>query len=487
MLHNWQSSGCTNATTCSVSLTGDGISTGSLLVISADSKTAGTMISSINVGGTYVSGNALSADSATWVDMGYVCPASATTGPVIVTFNQSNGGTQVNIREYQVPQGCPTLDAIYSVGAANSGTSVGGPALTLSGTSEIIVQQAATTATAGSNTHLTSIAGAYGANPTFANDETGAATADLLNTLSGSAPTWTAAASTFSSVAQAVAFGYGVTPCQNEALEDFSAGANGNTPALADLNSGLFGALGQLMYSSADSGYPKFGNSAPSYLSYSSVAFQQPIDPTRFCYGGATYAHSGASVGMALSSSVGSAESVLEWPLPLYQEMMTGLTAGVTFMTTDANNDTGGYCDTFDIWQTGSSGGPFVNASFEPNVGGTGALGFRVECCGTSWENEGLSIDYWTISNNTWYGISEELVPGGTSMVALYTISGGTYTVLLTHGGAAYINGTNALPSNPISYVSIGRQGGEGTMTSGYTNNWGAVRICYDMAWPCLP
>src|ERR1017187_9511981 len=86
------SSGCGNATTCSVPIS---IAAGHILFVGASTETDGINITGVSAGGTYIDGYLTNGDqynSTPYLTGGYVYPTTATQGPVTVTFSGSTGG-----------------------------------------------------------------------------------------------------------------------------------------------------------------------------------------------------------------------------------------------------------------------------------------------------------------------------------------------------------------------------------------------------------
>jgi Putative Ig domain len=474
LIHLSESSGCGNETTCSVALTGN-VTAGNLLVITSSTVTSGIKISSISAGGTFISGNLINGAefvSTPWLDGGYVYPATATSGPIVVTFSGSTGGAQVNIREYSVPSGAATaLDALGSVYNSSVNSPFNGFSLKLSGANDLVVQWAV------ANTDVSAVSSPYG-NVECATDETGMCSADNLNTTSGNAPTWTASGASDAVVA-AMAFGIGVTPCQNYTLVDFSAGTSGNSPTLADLLSSTFGAYGTIIGSGSETNFYWSTPNGDTAITYQTGAYHALSGTMpRFCQGGATYVDNPSTPGVEYNNGIGgSGEQDLRINLPTFLYSSQAVTSGMYFMTTIPATDTGGWVDIHTIWQYEQ--GNYTNISLETQAGGANQLGIFLECCGVT------SNDFFPIQSNTWYWITSQQQPGGTDLVQVYDVNN---NALLTHNGAQELSGAEP-GTNPVASISFGRNGGYGTPTAGYVQNYDKMIYCWtgNCPFPLLP
>ena len=466
------SSGCGSTTTCSVTAS---LGAGHILFIGASTNTPGIKISSINVGGTYVPGwltNGIDYASTAYLDGGYVYPTTSTAGPIVVTFSGSTGGAHVDIAEVSFSGGTPSLDALNSYLNTSASNSVSGVGLNLTGSTDVVFQWAVT------NTQLTAITSPYSTHAVFPNDETGQGAAISLNTTSGTAPTWTSAAGTETSVTGAVAFGISASPCDPSFLVDFSGGTNGATPTAANLLSSTFGIAAPGNGSQGISPTWVLIND-PYQMTYSTTAHHPLTGPMRFCYGGNTYAESN-DLGMQETTDGTSDEYALEIQVPQYA--FDGLdaaglgTAGVWMMTDIPQTDTGGWIDTFNIWAP--AGSNYVNASLETQ-NPTG-LSMHLECCGAATES-----DAFPIPTNAWFWVTmqRDASSGGLSKMMVYDAN-------LNPLGDPAIGSTALTGSGYYNqYIAIGRAGGYGSPTAGNHVYFDKLKICIgqNCTFPLLP
>lgn len=190
------SGGSCSGTTCSITLT-QSIVAGDFLIIGSNATNTGITISSINVGGTLVpcTGCAINGASLN-TQGGWVLSSTSTAGPVVVTFSASAGGlSEVGLWEFSCTGGTVSHDIDGTANNSTDTTPYNGVPLTLSGTNDAIVQWSD-----GVTQDPTSIT-------TYANftSVNGIGMADLINTTSGTAPAWTAAANTGGKTAAAIA------------------------------------------------------------------------------------------------------------------------------------------------------------------------------------------------------------------------------------------------------------------------------------------
>jgi hypothetical protein len=276
---------CTTGTTCAVTLSGS-VVTGDLLLMSVSMITAGSSVQGIDVGGTWQSGYNLTGGSTRYMTVGYVYPATATAGPITVAYTATNGGTAVDIYDYTVTGGTPSLDAVNSF-FENSGSSpFNGPAITLTGSKDVVLVGAM-----GDSTHPVTAVGAPWGDTNFAASQTRAGSADQVNVTSVTVPSWTAA-STAKHTGAAIAFGFGAKACTNAGMMDWSGGTAGNNAAVADLTTSTLGMPNMGNIGAANS--PFWSVTHQISMAYSVDAHVPLLNPaSRFCTGGATYSDSG--------------------------------------------------------------------------------------------------------------------------------------------------------------------------------------------------
>jgi hypothetical protein len=179
---------CANSTTCAVTVTATG--SGNALGLIAFPINNVT-ISSISGGGTWASPsgcNTYSSSDGTGQACAYSLSSSSGATSITVTFSGASGGGQIEFLEFSFTAASVVLDpGATPANARNSGatqeTPVPGPALTLTGTNDVIMQgMAPSTSASAINLGYTG----------FFNN--GYGTAYLLNTTNGSAVSWTVGA-----------------------------------------------------------------------------------------------------------------------------------------------------------------------------------------------------------------------------------------------------------------------------------------------------
>ena len=194
-----------SGSTISITLT-QSITAGSILIFGDQTNVTSARISSINVGGTLVACGASSScfNSAAGhgmdtTDGGWVLSASATAGPVVVTYTGGLTAGRIEMREYSCTGGTASADVQGYRDSSTDTSPYNGVTLSPTGTNDVIVQW---TNTAGNSP--TSVSAPYG---NF--DITGAgeqfAMVDRLNTSSGTAPSFTAAGNSGGSTSAAIA------------------------------------------------------------------------------------------------------------------------------------------------------------------------------------------------------------------------------------------------------------------------------------------
>jgi hypothetical protein len=212
--------------------------TGNLLYVGMSTSNSGITISSISGGGTWVHPGSCSASEPTGgggsSDVAYMLSSTSGTTTVSVTLSGAPGAVVITFAEVAYG-GSMALDVCGTRVQPTAATSVAGVALTLTGTNDIMFQ---VVNPAGS---CSSVSGSY-----TAWFNAGAGSAYLLNTTSGTAPTWTCTSGT--AALSAIAFkessggvgtvGFpaagvgclGTSPCTNQWSPVFQFGEWGGTP-----------------------------------------------------------------------------------------------------------------------------------------------------------------------------------------------------------------------------------------------------------------
>lgn len=199
---------CSSATTCTVAMT-QATGTGNLLVIMGlTSSHTGTFdMTAISAGGTYVDDSGAGCavgTAALGSNCGHVLSSTSGVSSIVVTYANGNAGagnTWLEIIEYHRSTGTATFDAAGNVSNAGSGSPADpGVALTLSGTSDVIVQS-----TVPVFTLVTAISGSY-TNPTDLPLSGSYGFAGALNMSSGAAPNWTISNTASPTVGSGIAF-----------------------------------------------------------------------------------------------------------------------------------------------------------------------------------------------------------------------------------------------------------------------------------------
>lgn len=178
---------CTSAPTCVFTVTSTG--TGHLLVITATQFSgAANYISSVSGGGTWVVPTGANYQMANAccgaVSSAYVLSSTSGTTSITVTWNGTFAAL-LDFREFSFTGGSTSLDTGATLYDSVAGTSQPGPALTLSGSSDAIMQSSV--CESGPNAIDGSYIGTY-----FAGFS---GYAYKINTGSGTAPNWTLPAS----------------------------------------------------------------------------------------------------------------------------------------------------------------------------------------------------------------------------------------------------------------------------------------------------
>jgi hypothetical protein len=173
---------CGNVTSCVVTLSSNTLS-GSLLVAVFTSGSPPISITSASGAGTWTlcSGCASSDTTAGSSDIIYNLNSTSGVGSITLNFNTNCGACDVKIYEIAVTNGPAVLDTQGNRDQSTNATSIAGVTLTLTGTTDAILQGGIASGT------FSGIDSSY-TNSDFTN---GNGRAILLNTASGTAPNWT--------------------------------------------------------------------------------------------------------------------------------------------------------------------------------------------------------------------------------------------------------------------------------------------------------
>ncbi len=474
------SADCTDATTCTVTLTGS-IGAGDLLLIAAstvypDSSNNGTDVdvSSISNCGTWQSGYSLQAVAYAGVgstQVGYVYPATATAGPCVVTFTATSGGANVVIYDYPVLGGAtPVLDCVNSY---YNGVAVTSP---FAGTGCVLSGNDAVLSVGRSATGVTAVSSPW-TNAVFDTAESGMGAASQVNVTSVTAPTWTASGAT-NSVGATIAVGVNTTPCVKWGYMDSSAGTNGaalvgGPSGTGTLSASSFGMPGAGTWAARNWEYIPQG----SNLTYSTAAFKPLINsPARFCTGGETYPNA-STLGINIATSSTNFEFVqLFFPgwdeSPLAAQVSTTSSACVPFYTTIPANSTAWGSDMIDIRPAGSDL-DFIDIAMFGN--GTNLyMAYETPLLGAGHNPT-------DISPNTWYYACVQMNAGATHYAAIYDSSG-------TQLGTTFSSGSKGTsPANVGTVLEYGELSGNVKPADGYNMYFGTAAVCWANGGPTCP
>jgi hypothetical protein len=474
------SADCTDATTCTVDLTGS-IGAGDLLLIAAstvypDASNNGTDVdvSGISNCGTWQSGHSLQAVAYAGVgstQVGYVYPATATSGPCVVTFTATSGGANVVIYDYPVLAGAtPVLDCVnsyYNDAAVTSPFT--GTGCVLSGNDAVLtVGRSATGVTAVSSPWTDAV---------FDTAEGGMGAASQVNVASVTAPTWTASGAT-NSVGATIAVGVNTAPCVKWGYMDSSAGTNGaalvgGQSGTGTLSASSFGMPGAGTWAARNWEYIPRG----SNLTYSTAAFKPLINsPVRFCTGGETYPNA-STLGINVATSSTNFEFVqLFFPgwdeSPLAAQVSTTSSACVPFYTTIPANSAAWGSDMIDIRPAGSDL-DFIDIAMFGN--GTNLyMAYETPLLGAGHNPT-------DISPNTWYYACVQMNAGATHYAAIYDSSG-------TQLGTTFSSGSKGTsPANVGTVLEYGELSGNVKPADGYNMYFGTAAVCWANGGPTCP
>lgn len=205
-------SACTSATLTLGASTG----TGHLLVVMAHGTNGATgNISTVSGAGTWIVDTGCHATNGTVFGLTACAYNTSTTsgvGSLSLTFSASNNYRYEAI-EYSFTGSSISFDTSNTSIHTGASTSQACPNLTLTGTNDVVLCGVIVT---GTNT-ITSISGSYTIEVSGTASSQGGAAADLLNTASGTGPTWTTGSTT--SITMMIAFkeasGGGTPGCKN--------------------------------------------------------------------------------------------------------------------------------------------------------------------------------------------------------------------------------------------------------------------------------
>lgn len=470
----FSSGSCASGTTCAVPTVT--LASGDLAVLMARTLSP-VHITATDVAGTPtdcgIRGSA--ATNRSIVTCAYIIPASAVTASTVtVTFSGTSGGARVVI--YRVPYsgGTPAIDAVADL-AANSGVATGfaGPSMTLTGTTDEVVQ-IASAFNGSSSTNVTAVDGSW-TDTVFS----AAGFADQTNITSFTVPHWTATSPTIKATG-AVAFGFSPTSCLPLSMQDHAGGTNAAAPTAADLYTGWQGGAG---YSSpaitgTSPAYWKV-NTASTFLFYSTSAHMSLVGAApRFCFGGATYSDS-STLGMRYDTTGGAVARTIQiftpWetgnpgsggvaPVSTASFLMqTSLTTGSAFsMTVIAALHT-------------PASGQFV----DPQLWVTGGQ-LRIKM-------EGVDTDWWDISAiASSAGKIKVEMKSDSAVGAAMRVYDSSGNIMTSHLGVTEITASYAITGTGAytDYFQYGNVDGFAFPT-GQTIDFDKIEFCYDGPTPC--
>ena len=234
---------CTGTgTTCSLTLASS-LPAGAFAYIHCLTSTSGyAALQSVNVGGTLVpiySATGVGDDNVGWSADAYIASTTSTAGPMVFTFTVATGGAECYVRPYSVSSGTPLLDWAFAEKVTATGTTQAGLTPVYTGTTDLAIQNTVGESTFSTKRDCSSVT-VYGNSQCDSTNGPGAA--DLINTTSTSAPTWTyngtlgfahLGGAAFSTTASAA--------CNDVDFMTWSNSTNGTTATAALANSGNLG------------------------------------------------------------------------------------------------------------------------------------------------------------------------------------------------------------------------------------------------------
>ncbi len=446
---------CTGTgSTCTLTLSAN-FSSGDLVTIHCLTSTSDSpSLVSVNEGGTLMPVYSAGGNGNNTMGIpadGYIYPSASTSSTsFVLTFTGSTGGASCFVREYSVSTGTPVLDWANGTLPSASGTTVSGLSPTYSGTNDIVVQYAMGQSGFFTVRTITNVS-------TYNNGQfdgiNGPGVANLINTTSTSAPSWTASGALGFASLGGMAFATNATACSDVLFTDWHGSTSGTavTPSLASGSSyGYSGAGASVVQSN---GWTASSAAAMTYQSATPPALNHSV---RTCGDGSSHAgsttfsmkydFSNNTVGYMYFGAVGGNQT--SWG---GQVLVTGYSAA----DTNFHDQVG----------LGSVTNNFVTMQ----VGGSGSsVQFRIECNGgggTTNFSSGINIStgtwYWvTFLNNTSVGGSIAVYTDDTLATQLgstqtCTASGWTASILDTYqvgqgGGTSDFPTANLQTANSI-------------------------------------
>jgi hypothetical protein len=361
-------------------------------------------------------------------DVGWIASTSSATATCTVTFTGTTGGARVVIYDIPVSGGTATVDAINSNLASSFGATFSSPALTLTGTTDVVLSIAFANANFG-KTNITAATSCTNTN--FDTTQTGMGACLEKNVTNYTAPTWTPASHSTpaGAVVTNIAFGFTPTPAFDYAITDMSGVTSGTVPTNTTMQASSFGFWSNGTIANFN---PTWTISGTGCTASTSAHHALLNSPPRLLYSGVTYADSG-SVGISCSTTPGANNNVkITAPTGGSVSSSVPYTGTVTsscvdFQMSNPSTTTSTFADLFTT--SGSTG--YMNV-LQGNPGGTqDQISTEVIPGGGS--------STWNISPNTWYKLCESVTTTGNSQAAVYTDSGTVVSpgVFTSSGGAS--------------------------------------------------
>lgn len=444
-----------SGTTASVTLTQSVGSEPHVLVVSTQYTGGEFEEVSIDKGGTLISlkGSLGLTDDLSGGPHGYVIGTTTATSPITVTFAGSTTGNTSIWEVAYTGVGTPSLDFENRL-VSSGGTSVVGPAFTMTGGNDLIIQTAST------SQNVTAIASPYNSPTGYSIFTSGNGFAGAFNQTSAPAATWTIS-SGGSNGMSAVGFGLSPTAFLTQLFCDFEASTDGTTCTGALLKSSTKGWTGGIWTTGGTGAAMKFASAGSRGLTNSITRLND----------GATVSSGAGSLGVQFLTStvqsylkfdtttgIGSGANAIN---------STSFSAGIWFWSDIAATNTVPI-DVFAIITPGGVG--FANCKFLGNGGGTSRT-FELETAGGTGTNR---VD---VSSSTWYWLTVQYNLGSDCVLKVYEADGTTLkgTNTETHSGTG-------MPG----YVAIG-QFSSNTPTTGFVINFDSLKIDPTGTFPLLP